>query len=150
MPSFKTMRNRFRLAGFHCHHLIPLQLVEQQSFAILFGNLRAHGFDPHSFDTNGMHLPCTEKLAVAFALPLHRGAHPHYNQMVANHLARIAALSTDDALAQTRMLQKLLKQGLRRSDMLRPIGSPKMRATLRAVEEEANALHGLLTKALVQ
>jgi hypothetical protein len=150
MPSFREIRARCRIEGFHCHHIVPIELVEKPQFSILFGNLRAIGFDPQDFATNGMHLPCTEAMATIFGLPLHRGAHPQYNQMVAQQIAPLANLSVGDAYGRMRLLQKTLKQGLRRPEMVRRGDLPAMQPRLRMLEQEANALHGLLTDTLKQ
>ncbi|MGL5839407.1 MAG: AHH domain-containing protein, partial [Sphingorhabdus sp.] len=82
MATFRAVRSRVRINGFHCHHLIPIEVVERRVFAKLFGSVRTEGFDPNDFQSNGMHLPNTEKQAAIFRMPLHRGPHPRYNEMV--------------------------------------------------------------------
>jgi A nuclease family of the HNH/ENDO VII superfamily with conserved AHH len=111
--SFHTVKTKFRIDGFNCHHLIPRQVVEARSFARFFGNLRSEGFDADDFISNGMHLPSTEKLALIFKLPMHRGPHPHYNELVATHGSDIARLKPSVAMGQIADLQKRLRGSLR-------------------------------------
>jgi A nuclease family of the HNH/ENDO VII superfamily with conserved AHH len=113
MLSFREARLRFKIKGFHCHHVIPLEIVERRGFAAFFGVIRAAGFNPHDFLSNGMHLPSDERQAAIFRLPLHRGAHPRYNEMVAERVAGLADLPTEMALRKIGELQVSLKEGLR-------------------------------------
>ena len=71
------------------HHLLPLQLLGQSCFAPMFAAL---GHAPARFDdfrTNGLLLPANEEAAMVLGLPLHRGPHRAYNQMVAERMGRI-------------------------------------------------------------
>jgi hypothetical protein len=115
MLTFHQMRRRFRLNGFHGHHLIPIEVMDMQAFAQLFGRMRTAGFDPNDFGDNGMHLPCTETQAAAFNLPLHRGPHPRYNEMVAERIVTFERLHVQDALNEILKFQQSLKSGLRGS-----------------------------------
>lgn len=115
MNSFRQMRSKVRLPGFHSHHIIPRQVVERQAFARFFGNVRSLGFLPNDFSTNGIYLPCTEELAEVFALPLHRGSHRLYNELVSEHVARLATLPVQQSLRGLGELQTDLRQALRRS-----------------------------------
>ncbi len=124
MLSFRVMRKLGKADGFHCHHVIPVSVVEKRSLARIFGRARSAGFDPDDFASNGMHLPSTEKQAIVFKLPLHRGPHRRYNELVANQIARWDALDPRDLAYQLAMLQQSLKSGLRRpSVVLRHDGS---------------------------
>ncbi len=111
--TFREVKLRLRIEGFHCHHLIPVELVESRSFAYFFGKVRAEGFAPNDFASNGMHLPCCERRAIAFGLPLHRGAHPRYNQFVAEKIAAFEHLPPKDACFQLSQLQQELRRSLR-------------------------------------
>lgn len=111
--SFQLVRTRVRIEGFNCHHLIPRQVVESRGFARFFGNLRGEGFNPDDFLSNGMHLPSNEKLALAFGLPMHRGPHPQYNELVASHIAALQPLKPKEALNGVALLQKRLRLSLR-------------------------------------
>ncbi|MGL5837355.1 MAG: AHH domain-containing protein, partial [Sphingorhabdus sp.] len=77
------------------------------------GSVRTEGFDPNDFQSNGMHLPNTEKQAAIFRMPLHRGPHPRYNEMVADHVARLVNLHPKTAAYQLRLLQIQLCASLR-------------------------------------
>jgi A nuclease family of the HNH/ENDO VII superfamily with conserved AHH len=150
MVSFREMGLKCKIDGFHRHHVIPLEIVEKPSFSIMFGHLRAIGFDPHDFGTNGMHLPCTEQMAIVFGLPMHRGSHPLYNDVVATRVAQIANLSVGDAYLSIRILQRALRQNLRHLRTLQPLGSSGLAIDFRTLEMEAQILHGLLDTAFAQ
>jgi A nuclease family of the HNH/ENDO VII superfamily with conserved AHH len=150
MPSFREMGIKCRVEGFHRHHIIPIEVIERPVFSIMFGHLRAIGFDPQDFGTNGMHLPCTEKMAITFELPLHRGPHPQYNELVADRVATMAKLPVGDAYINIRLLQHILRRGLRRSCTLRPESACGLDIDFRTLEMEANHLHGLIDTAFRQ
>lgn len=78
------------VAGLQRHHLLPRVLVSQRCFVQLIEalGLRA-GFD--DFRRNGMLLPATEDAAVRMGLPLHRGPHRAYSEMVEERLGGIEA-----------------------------------------------------------
>jgi len=113
--SFREVRSRFRVAGFHCHHVIPIEVVEMPSLAVLFGHVRACGFNPNDFTSNGTHLPSTEQQAAAFGLPLHRGGHPRYNEMVAELVSPLVRMDPPHALVALRQVQYRLRTALRPS-----------------------------------
>jgi hypothetical protein len=150
MLSFKEIRSRIRIEGFQCHHLIPIQVVEKAEFSIFFGNLRAISFDPQDFISNGIHLPCTEEMAIIFGLPLHRGGHPQYNKMVAEQISVLQSLTIGEAFGQVRLLQSTLKRGLRRNNMLRQSELSQRTTDFRILEQEANALYGFLQNEWLQ
>ncbi len=113
MLSFREMRRRSHPVGFDCHHLVPVAVIERRSLAITFGKLRSGGFEPQDFITNGMHLPNQDGLALIFNLPLHRGPHRQYNDMVAERIAGLERLPTREMLFQVHGLQRALRSGLR-------------------------------------
>jgi A nuclease family of the HNH/ENDO VII superfamily with conserved AHH len=115
MPSFRKVRAVFGTQGFHCHHLMPISVVENPAFGSLFLRLRQRGFNPDDFLTNGMLLPSLEVNAVAFNLPLHRGPHPRYNKMLADFASTLEKLPVGIAIRKIREAQHILQQGLRRS-----------------------------------
>jgi hypothetical protein len=114
MLTFRDMRKHCKVQGFHCHHVIPISVVERRSLARIFGRARSVGFEPEDFTSNGMHLPSTVKQAVIFRLPLHRGPHRRYNEIVAEQISRWSNLQPDELLGQLQCLQASLKLGLRR------------------------------------
>lgn len=103
------------------HHLLPLALLSARCFGALFdriGRERA-GFD--DFRRNGLLLPCTERAAIGFGLPLHRGPHRAYSEMVfervgliERHWAGRRLRQPDDALEEALMRLALLQAALRR------------------------------------
>lgn len=76
------------VAGLQRHHLLPRALVGQPCFARLIEALRATAaFE--DFRRNGMLLPANEGAAVRMGLPLHRGPHSAYSDMVRERLGGI-------------------------------------------------------------
>lgn len=71
------------------HHIIPVGVFAGKAFAAKFDALRAEGFDARQFHHNGVFLPATEGAAIRSGLPLHRGPHRRYNELVAYRVASI-------------------------------------------------------------
>ncbi|WP_324827535.1 AHH domain-containing protein [Qipengyuania zhejiangensis] len=71
------------------HHLLPCQLLTLRCFSRLFAGLGIDrvGFD--DFRRNGILLPAREEAVRRLALPLHRGPHRDYNEMVIEKVGRI-------------------------------------------------------------
>jgi hypothetical protein len=103
------------------HHLLPLQLLSKRCFGAMFERIgpdRA-GFD--DFRRNGLLLSASEKAALRFALPMHRGPHWQYSRMVCERVGQIERgwakgrrSSPDLALEQALMRLGLLQEALRR------------------------------------
>ena len=89
MVSFRQVRSNIRIPGCNCHHIIPLKIADAQMFCMFFGMMKSVGFSANDFLANGMHLPCDEKTAYMISRPIHRGGHPQYNKLVAEHIAQI-------------------------------------------------------------
>jgi hypothetical protein len=115
MLSFREMRKRGKVEGFACHHIIPVSVVQRRSLARAFGRARSAGFELEDFVANGMQLPTTDALADAFKLPLHRGPHRLYNEIVAERVALWADLDPFHLVVRMHQLQQELKRGLRRA-----------------------------------
>lgn len=107
--------------GLQRHHLLPCQLLSQRCFGPMFGTLgRARvGFD--DFRRNGLLLPANEEASLRTGMPLHRGPHRRYNEVVIARVgtieARWAAARRGDeaaALAEALMRLHLLQDALRR------------------------------------
>lgn len=75
--------------GFQRHHLIPVNLTMRPAFGSLFMSVASVGFDPQDFLTNGVLLPAAEFMSEMTGLPLHRGPHQLYDQLVADGLNEI-------------------------------------------------------------
>jgi A nuclease family of the HNH/ENDO VII superfamily with conserved AHH len=150
MPSVRDMRMRWRIEGFQCHHVIPTQIIDKPPFERFFLNLQIFGFDPDDFETNGMHLPCPEQMAVIVGKPLHRGSHPQYNKLVAEHIAVLSPMPPAQAYVHVRVLQRQLRKALHRNEIICRNDTPALSRKLRILEDEATALYGFLDQALKQ
>jgi hypothetical protein len=108
-------------AGLQRHHLLPRQLLARHCFGPLFDSLGRGrvGFD--DFRANGLLLPANEQVSIRMGMPLHRGPHRRYNEVVIARVGRIEASwaaargrSPDAALAEALMRLQLLQDALRR------------------------------------
>lgn len=107
--------------GLQRHHLLPCQLLSQRCFGRMFavvGRARI-GFD--DFRYNGLLLPATEGASLRTGMPLHRGPHYRYNEVVIARVGRIEAqwslarLQNDEAaLSEALFRLHLLQDALRR------------------------------------
>ncbi len=89
MRHFKAeSSSRFR-GEFQKHHIIPIEICKAAHFLRLFERIEKVGFDANDFSTNGIWLPCNERSATTHCLPLHRGPHRLYNEMVKDNVALI-------------------------------------------------------------
>lgn len=135
------------------HHLLPRQLLSARCFGALFAHLGRGrvGFD--DFRTNGLLLPSTEEATHRTGMPLHRGPHRRYNELVMQRVGQIErrwieARKTDpeaarnEALMRLRLLQIALRRRLldeRKRMILNkkdPLGSGFDFAELDAMAEE--------------
>jgi hypothetical protein len=103
------------------HHLLPRQLLSRRCFALLFESLgrKRVGFD--DFRANGLLLPANEEATVRTGMPLHRGPHRRYNEVVIARVGRIEAdwagrrlRDPEAAMAGAMMRLTLLQNALRR------------------------------------
>jgi A nuclease family of the HNH/ENDO VII superfamily with conserved AHH len=107
--------------GLQRHHLLPCQLLSQRCFGRMFADVgRARiGFD--DFRYNGLLLPATEGASLRTGMPLHRGPHYRYNEVVIARVGRIEAQwslarrrNDEDALGEALFRLHLLQGALRR------------------------------------
>ncbi|MES2699841.1 MAG: AHH domain-containing protein [Pseudomonadota bacterium] len=113
-------------AGMQRHQLLPRQLLTRSWFSRLVDSLGRERLGIDDFRSNGLLLPAVEQAAQVLGLPLHRGPHTHYNQVVLERVGQIEAgwqtghLRNPD-LAQRELVMRLhlLQQALRRS-LLQP------------------------------
>ncbi len=128
-------------AGMQRHHLLPRQVLLDRKLMRLFDAVGRElvGFD--DFRVNGLLLPSLEQAALVLGLPLHRGPHRRYNEVVAERLGQIEAgwqaartrcpdAAARDVLMRMRLLQRALRRSLLRPDWPRqrlnsrdPVGS---------------------------
>ncbi len=98
--------------GMQRHYLLPKQLLGAKYFAKMFdaiGRDRVHYDD---FRTNGLLLPATDEATHRTGMPLHRGPHRRYNELVIERVGRIeeswsAAHGKDTERALVEALQRL-------------------------------------------
>lgn len=105
------------------HHLLPRQLINARAFGPLFGQIGTEriGFD--DFRSNGLLLPSRDSAAARIGLPLHRGPHRHYNEVVFDRVGSIEAawsarclvapeVALDEAIMRLALLQGALRRRL--------------------------------------
>jgi len=110
--------------GLQRHHILPRQLLSQRCFGLMFACIGRErvGFD--DFRANGLLLPATEAATLRTGMPLHRGPHRRYNEVVIARVGRIEAgwantRQRDDRAAMTDALLRLhLLQGALRRQLL--------------------------------
>ena len=132
MP-FRSVNRRGRsgfLEDMQRHHLLPRQLLRDDCFGELFQVLgqRYVGFD--DFRANGLLLPASTSAALTTGLPLHRGPHRIYNELVAQRVGKVEASwkrtnlrSPEMAREEALMRLSLLQSALRRRLMQRERGA---------------------------
>lgn len=107
--------------GLQRHHLLPRQLLSQRCFGAMFTEIgRARvGFD--DFRRNGLLLPANEVASLRTGMPLHRGPHRRYNEVVIARVGQIEARwsllrrhDEDAALVEALLRLHLLQGALRR------------------------------------
>lgn len=109
--------------GLQRHHILPRQLLTRACFAPMLGAMGREriGFD--DFRRNGLLLPANDRAAVRIGLPLHRGPHRDYNQMVLERFGQIEAgwaarrlrfpeVALAEALERLHLLQRALRRRL--------------------------------------
>ena len=121
MRSFKRLSGASVISGFQSHHLIPVGVFANHAFAKAFEAVRPDGFDVRCFPRNGVFLPATELAAMRSGLPLHRGPHRRYNELVAYRVAAIfrdlpciydQRTAREDAVERLHLLTGALRTGL--------------------------------------
>lgn len=107
--------------GLQRHHLLPRQLLGQRSLEGMIRYLGADRLGFEDFRRNGLLLPATERAARRIGLPLHRGPHRRYNEVVVDragqiefHWRKVRARHGDRADIEALMRFDLLQRALRR------------------------------------
>lgn len=107
--------------GLQRHHLLPRQLLGRHCFGALFDALGLDrvGFD--DFRRNGLLLPANDEASVRIGLPLHRGPHRSYNELVLERVGQIEMSwsglrprAPEVALMEAYQRLELLQRALRR------------------------------------
>ena len=110
-------------SGLQRHHLLPRQLLSRHCFGALFDTIGRDriGFD--DFRSNGLLLPASDQAAVRLGLPLHRGPHRDYNEMVIERVGQVETswselrlkapeIALDHALMRLGLIQRALRRRL--------------------------------------
>lgn len=106
--------------GMQRHHLLPREVMRSRGLASMFEHIghRAVGFE--DFRANGLLLPATVNSALRTGLPLHRGPHRRYNEVVLQRVGQIerswarhwpsdASRARAEALMRLGLLQRALR-----------------------------------------
>jgi len=108
--------------GLQRHHLLPRQSLNRPCFAQLFEAVGCERIGFNDFRRNGLLLPAAESASVRLGLPLHRGPHRSYNELVMERIGQIERDWSSQrfrvpevALGQASMRLALLQGALRRS-----------------------------------
>jgi A nuclease family of the HNH/ENDO VII superfamily with conserved AHH len=103
------------------HHLLPRQMLASAGLRQMIEAIGERRVGLDDFRVNGMLLPASEEAALAIGLPLHRGPHRRYNQMVLERAGQIErewsarrAASPVSAALDAGMRLVLLQTALRR------------------------------------
>jgi len=75
--------------GLQRHHLLPRQLLGERCFARFFEGVGRSSIGFDDFRANGLLLPATERATFRLGMPLHRGPHRRYNEVVIDRVGRI-------------------------------------------------------------
>jgi len=73
------------------HHLLPRQLLITPGINALIETVGTADIGLHDFRRNGLLLPATDEQAMRLGLPLHRGPHQCYNELVIERMGQIEA-----------------------------------------------------------
>lgn len=106
--------------GLQRHHILPRQLLANPAVAGMLCSLGSNRIGFNDFRRNGLLLPSTEAGAARIGLPMHRGPHRHYNEMVLERVGQIATVwnkarhnmpehADRDALGRMDRLQRALR-----------------------------------------
>ncbi len=108
-------------AGLQRHHILPRQLIGRACFGPLWTELGRDRLCFDDFRHNGLLLPANDDAAVRVGLPLHRGPHRSYNEMVIERVGQIEQTwsatrprAPEVALAEALERLQLLQRALRR------------------------------------
>lgn len=109
--------------GLQRHHLLPRQLLGRRCFGSMFDEIGRSSIGFDDFRANGLLLPATDEATVRTGMPMHRGPHRQYNELVIERVGRIEAhwsatrpsdpqRALIDALLRLRLLQSALRRRL--------------------------------------
>lgn len=140
--------------GWQKHHLLPRQLMSRRCLTTMFSSIGTDELWLDDFDRNGVLLPGSEVIAMEVGLPMHRGPHHLYNELVfervgavemewSRNCSRDAAGARNVALARIKLVQRGLARRLKGEGRTRmtlsrrdPIGRDVDFATLDAMADQ--------------
>ncbi|AKQ43380.2 hypothetical protein CP97_10565 [Aurantiacibacter atlanticus] len=105
------------------HHLLPRQVLRAKCFNAMFTAIGCERIGFEDFRANGLLLPASADAVLATGLPLHRGPHRIYNDLVAERVGQMEAhwrgasirtptLAREDTLLRIDLLQRALRRRL--------------------------------------
>lgn len=109
--------------GWQKHHLLPRQLFSNSGVSSMLAALGNAGLRFDDFVANGVLLPGSERAAIVARLPLHRGPHRIYNELVLGRVGTVEmewsrnrtrheTQAENAALSRIRLIQAALKKRL--------------------------------------
>lgn len=113
MRGFKGMAGVAVPSEFQLHHLIPVSVLGHRHFHKSFKLLELDGFELRYYSVNGLALPASERAASMWKMPMHRGPHRRYNELVSVRVAAILSelergnsslLARSEAIARLNLL----------------------------------------------
>ena len=107
--------------GMQRHHLLPRQLLSKRCFDAIFDTIGRDRIGLEDFRCNGLLLPASDGAVIRLGLPLHRGPHRAYNDMVIERVGKIekrwselrlkaSEIAVDQALMRLCLLQRVLRR----------------------------------------
>jgi len=98
--------------GLQRHHLLPSQLLSMTCFSRILDRIGRNAIGFNDFRRNGLLLPADEQTALRTGMPLHRGPHKRYNEVVIERIGRIErgwaqAFRCDEERARSEALSRI-------------------------------------------
>jgi len=109
--------------GMQRHHVLPRQLLSQRCFGSLFDVIGRDRLGFEDFRANGLLLPACDTAAMRIGLPMHRGPHRDYNDLVIERVGQVEQrwsgqrfrapeVALEDAVQRIGLLQRALRRRL--------------------------------------
>lgn len=109
--------------GLQRHHLLPCQLLSRRCFGRFLHAVGTERIGFNDFRSNGLLLPANDITAIRIGLPMHRGPHRTYNELVIERVGQIEAgwaaqrlrapeVAVRDAQQRLDLLQRALRRRL--------------------------------------
>ncbi|MEL7446570.1 MAG: AHH domain-containing protein [Pseudomonadota bacterium] len=95
--------------------MLPRQLLKRDCFGQMFSAIGRGIVGFHDFRANGLLLPATEAATIRTGMPLHRGPHRRYNEVV---IARVGRIEEQWSRVNVRKPEAALEEALLRLSLL--------------------------------